>query len=195
MSSPQVTLEGELLDRVLTGELTREEAVAMKLGAAPASWQQGQKSPAERVRENLAEVSAPHRRQRERRNRADQDAELAPTTPTSTSRDLVAGKRGKLTAAELRQVLDLAIEETGLEPVYELLRMVRAGEVTMDQKIKILSEINSYRMPKLKAVEYKGEMDLNITVQVKQYDTNVQSQDSGKESILIEAEEVADGSN
>lgn len=104
-------------------------------------------------------------------------AEAAVIKPTPDGRS-VAGRRGKLSTSELRQVLDAAIEETGIEPICEMLRMVRAGELTMDQKIKILSEVNSYRMPKLKAVEVKGDIDLSITVNVKHYDQKVQSQDS-----------------
>lgn len=86
------------------------------------------------------------------------------------------GDAGKLGARPLSVIL----ENARLSPAEELLRMVTAKEVDTDQKIKILTELLSYQIPKLKSVETKGQVDHKVTVTIRRY---------GKEKIPAQVEQ------
>lgn len=68
-----------------------------------------------------------------------------------------------------REILEAAIAKHGIEPVDELLRMIANDEVSRDQKIKILLELNSYRVPKMKTSEVRHEHDYNIQVAIQSF--------------------------
>jgi len=56
-----------------------------------------------------------------------------------------------------------------VEPLEELLKLGISGSLTNDQKIKVWSELASYRHPKLKSVEMTGAVDMNFTIVVRKF--------------------------
>jgi hypothetical protein len=81
--------------------------------------------------------------------------------------------RGKITPQEIRANLGNIIEKFGCEPIEEVLRMCYEKDaqdryiLSPDQRIRVLLEVNQYRMPKLKSVEHSGEVKHNIQVVLK----------------------------
>lgn len=90
-----------------------------------------------------------------------------------------------LTPAEVREKLEEILVNRKIEPVEMLLDMVVSKDedgkplLSNGDRIRILSELNSYRMPKLKAVETHVEHDMNISVFVKEFDDNGKEIDGG----------------
>lgn len=72
-------------------------------------------------------------------------------------------------AVKARALLEAAVEKHGIEPCDELLRMVVDGEVTTSQKIQILMELNSFRIPKMKTSEIKHQHDYQFTVGIQTF--------------------------
>jgi len=74
-------------------------------------------------------------------------------------------KGPRRTTAEIQEGLDLIMQKYGMEPAEELVKMVMekdsvgAWVLTNDQRIKILSDLVQYRMPKLKSVEVAGNVN------------------------------------
>ena len=104
-------------------------------------------------------------------------------------------KLKNLSPIELRAKLDTCLADAGLEPAAELARMVMEKNARDEfllgpgDRIKILSELNQYRMPKLKAVENTGtvthdhkvlimrfgdpiENAKDVTAEIKRFDIN-----------------------
>lgn len=94
-----------------------------------------------------------------------------------------AAKEQAISPQELRKRLDDTLQEHGVSPEGELVRMALerypadfivpelAGQFTLtaDQRIKIWCELLSYRMPKLKAMEVSGQVDASLTVIVRKF--------------------------
>lgn len=81
---------------------------------------------------------------------------------------LVRHQRKKNSAAG-QLILQAAVDKHQLEPVDELLRMVAEGEVTKSEKIKILLDLASYRVPKVKQQEMRHEHDHNFNVTIRNF--------------------------
>ena len=50
--------------------------------------------------------------------------------------------------------------DEGLDPVTELIRIVRAGSLELTVQASILNELLQYTQPKLKSIEVKGKFEL-----------------------------------
>lgn len=87
----------------------------------------------------------------------------------------VLESRKKLSPADRHRTLDQICEKYGVEPAEELIKMVMernddgTWRLSNDQRIKILSELQQYRMPKLKSIEVQGTVDHTLTVVVKKF--------------------------
>jgi hypothetical protein len=86
----------------------------------------------------------------------------------------------KMTPQERHKTLDEIVRKYGIEPAEELIRMCAeraengAYILSPDQRIKILTELQQYRMPKLKSIEMQGTVDHTLTVVVKKFGDHVQ---------------------
>lgn len=75
----------------------------------------------------------------------------------------------------LKTLLDELFKRHGVEPAEELVRMATERDalgnfiLTIDQRIKIWSDLLSYRMPRLKAMEVSGQLDHSLTVIVRKF--------------------------
>jgi len=108
-------------------------------------------------------------------------------------------QRGKLSISEARTTLESLCIKHGIQPAEELLLMVKQKDkngcalLTVDQRIKILSELLGYQMPKLKAVETHSLTDMNLTVVVRKFGDNV-TEKMIKKAVQLQVEgEVVDG--
>lgn len=68
-----------------------------------------------------------------------------------------------------REKFDELLKKHNLDPAEELILLVKKGNLDTDQQIKVLSELNAYRMPKLKAVEVKQDIDVSISVVIRRF--------------------------
>jgi hypothetical protein len=101
---------------------------------------------------------------RSRLTSATHDLQLARDRITELLREAAAAreKRSKLSPVEMRAKFDEILQNLDIEPAEELLRMAtqrtpNGGFVlTDDQRIRIFTELNQYRMPKLKSIEQTG---------------------------------------
>jgi hypothetical protein len=81
----------------------------------------------------------------------------------------------KMTPQERIKTLDEICRKHGIEPAEELIRMCAERNpdgtflLSPDQRIKILTELQQYRMPKLKSIEMQGTVDHTLTVVVKKF--------------------------
>jgi hypothetical protein len=86
-------------------------------------------------------------------------------------------KLSRSTPADLRKVMMHLFETNDFSPAEELISMAlgrecrdgRTYELTADQRVRILSELNSYVMPKLRSVEVKGEVEHKHRVVIVRY--------------------------
>ncbi len=82
---------------------------------------------------------------------------------------------GKMTAAELREAMEVVFQKYDMDPMDELVRIVMernpdgAFILDADQRIRVLGELLSYRMPKLKAMEVGGAVAVQHTINIVRY--------------------------
>lgn len=101
--------------------------------------------------------------------------------------EIEMGRRGRLTTADLRIQFEKFLEKEGIEPAQELVRMVMAQDeqgrfaLSPDQRIKILLELNQYRMPKLKATENTGTVQHDHRVVIVKYGEKLPEADQSLE--------------
>ena len=77
--------------------------------------------------------------------------------------------RGRLTIHEIRAKLDGFVQEYGIHPIKEMFEMVRDGELTNAEKIKLLETLANYMVPKLKTTEVHKSVDSKLTVTIKRF--------------------------
>lgn len=118
-------------------------------------------------------------------------------------------RREKKSTAEIQEALDLIMQKHDMEPAEELVKMVMEKQddgqwvLTNDQRIKILTDLTQYRMPKLKSVEVAGNVNHKHEIIIVRYGEDGKvSRDSkgpapevakGREQPMIEAEVVQGG--
>ncbi len=84
-------------------------------------------------------------------------------------------KLQRKTPKDLRDALNLLFEKHDFSPAEKLVEMVletdSAGRyvLTPDQRIRVLSDLQSYVMPKLKSVEVSGEVEHKHSITIIRY--------------------------
>lgn len=107
--------------------------------------------------------------------------------------------RGKMTAGELREAFLLVCQKYDFMPADELARMVMertptgAFLLSPDQRIRVLTQLNKFVMPELKAVEVKGTVEHNHTITIIRYgdDGTVRREAVQPQKVLDVESEVA----
>lgn len=91
--------------------------------------------------------------------------------PTATVRDNPIRK----TAHERRWELEKMLQKHDLHPLEEMILMLKGesrheAPLTTDQRIKLLSELASYVVPKMKSVEHSGTLTQHMTLHIMKFD-------------------------
>lgn len=82
--------------------------------------------------------------------------------------------RKRMTPNDLRDALNSMFETYNFSPAEEMVQMLRDPShpyyvIEIPQRLKILSELQSYVMPKLKSTEVTGEVKHKHTIVIKRY--------------------------
>jgi uncharacterized protein YpuA (DUF1002 family) len=82
--------------------------------------------------------------------------------------------RKRMTPNDLRDALNSMFETYNFSPAEEMVQMLRDPNhpyyvIEIPQRLKILSELQSYVMPKLKSTEVTGEVKHKHTIVIKRY--------------------------
>jgi hypothetical protein len=93
--------------------------------------------------------------------------------------------RKRMTPNDLRDALNALFETYNFSPAEEMVQMLRDPNhpyyvIEIPQRLKILSELQSYVMPKLKSTEVTGEVNHKHTIVIKRYgaDGSVKTEDA-----------------
>lgn len=84
-------------------------------------------------------------------------------------------RTSRKTPEELRHALNMMFETINFSPAEELARMCMETDsegrfaLGTSERIRILSELNSYVMPKLKSVEVSGKVDHQHTIEIHRF--------------------------
>ncbi len=90
---------------------------------------------------------------------------------------------------DLRAKLEEILRDARLEPMLELVTMVMETNaegrhvLTQDQRIKVLLELQQYRMPKLRSMEVRAEVDMTVNVKVVRF-----GDEANQKNPVLEAE-------
>jgi hypothetical protein len=120
--------------------------------------------------------------------------------------NLLAIRRGA-TPSEMSERMRELCNINGYDPIFELMDMVRSGVkvqakdsdgntltefVPLDAKelIAIHKEMAKYIYPTLKSVDIQGQIDANVTVQVKQYGVPFQGKQTAVDAEFTPLQEV-----
>jgi hypothetical protein len=81
-------------------------------------------------------------------------------------KDVVPARPTTMTAGQKKWQIEKLLEKHDLHPIEEMILMVKEGNLTNDQRIKLLDSLASYTVPKVKSVEVQHSGEVGITVNI-----------------------------
>lgn len=81
--------------------------------------------------------------------------------------DKIAKK--SMTPAAYRQRLLETLDEMGLDPTKELVKILQEGVIDTDQRLKILFNLQELVVPKMRSIDVTGDLDVSITVNIQRF--------------------------
>jgi hypothetical protein len=114
----------------------------------------------------------------------------AVTVPAGSKSSVQTNELAKMTKNQKMYAIDTLLDKYGLHPVEEMIKWIQGKQdpnvmpLTSDQRVKLLSELASYTVPKLKSVEHNVTGEVGMTIRI------VKFGDAVKEDKILEAEVV-----